>query len=584
MKLTSITLNNMFSYNGVNNLLFDNISCIIGTNGFGKTSILNSIKLCLGQSNINVESILNNNSTDKKCWVNLDFEEFNIKRTWDFTNKFEESISVVLKDGEKYEDDEAEHFIQNKIPDFLIDFLFYDGEVGNNLLLLSNTKLKSIFDYIFDLDLLVNTQKDSQAVAKRLLENNNDDSTKELLVLENKRLDILDLISNQKEKLIDDEKKYKVLKMDLQKSNTQIRNKSKKINKLHEELDLASEKLDLKTVKFKELILWQMPLLLNTNLLEKMQKRTSSALKIEDESLFTNKFSKFVQELNSPLDEKAILELFKSTMVKGSDKINLSLSRNEFMTLIEEMKDLKLEINQIEVKIKDVHDSVMEQEMMRSLIESRDEQEDNFEKSGIALQELEESIATNIIKSKEINRILTQAFKANQSKYAFLKGYEELQIISKTSAKVYNRRLNTQLEIFNEKLKFNTSIFLRQYDHINEIYIDNNHSIIIKDKKDEKLNTELLSAGQKQVLNFLIVKTILDFKNFASFVMVDTPFGRLSNKNKELLLNSCYLSFDNLILLLTDSEYEFIKTQDNLKYKTYEIQRNSLGSLIGEIA
>ena len=123
MKLTSITLNNMFSYHGVNSILFDNISCIIGTNGFGKTSILNSIKLCLGQSNIDIDSILNNNSEEKKCWVNLDFDEFNIKRTWDFTDKIEESLSVVLTDGEKYEDDEAEHFIQNKIPDFLIDFL-----------------------------------------------------------------------------------------------------------------------------------------------------------------------------------------------------------------------------------------------------------------------------------------------------------------------------------------------------------------------------------------------------------------------------------------------------------------------------
>ena len=65
--------------------------------------------------------------------------------------------------------------------------------------------------------------------------------------------------------------------------------------------------------------------------------------------------------------------------------------------------------------------------------------------------------------------------------------------------------------------------------------------------------------------------------------MVDTPFGRLSNKNKELLLHSCYLSFDNLILLLTDSEYEFIQSQD-LKYKTYQIQRDSIGSKIQELS
>lgn len=583
MKLTSITLNNMFSYHGINSILFDNISCIIGTNGYGKTSILNSIKLCLGQSNIDINSVINNNAEEKKCWVNLDFNEFNIKRAWDFTTKQEESLSVVLKDGEKYEDDEAEHFIQNKIPEFLIDFLFYDGEVGNNLLLLSNIKLKSIFDYIFDLDLLVNAQKDSQAVSKKLLEKNSDDSTKELLILENQRLDMLDLISNQKEELIEKEKEFKVQKMNLQKSNTQIRNKSKRVNKLHEELEKTERILDEKTLKLKELILWQMPLLLNKRLLNGIQERTSSALKIENESLFTNKFHKFIQELNSPLEENEIFELFKSTMINDSEKIELSLSNKEFKKLIEEMKNLKLATVQIKEKIKIVQDSIMEQEMMRSLVESRDLQEEKLNALDTYIQELIEEIESNTIKSKEISKILTQVFKENQHKYAFIKGYEELQIISKVSARVYNKRLQKELLIFNEKLKENTSRFLKQYDHIGNIYIDNNHHIIITDKKEEKLSTELLSAGQKQVLNFLIVKTILDFKDFASFVMVDTPFGRLSNKNKELLLNSCYLSFENLILLLTDSEFDFVKTQ-NLKYKTYQIQRDNLGSRIEEIA
>ena len=466
---------------------------------------------------------------------------------------------------------------------FLIDFLFYDGEIGNNLLLLSNIKLKSIFDYIFDLDLLVNTQKDSQAVAKRLLEKNSDDSTKELLILENERLDILDLISNQKEDLKEKEKEFAIQKMNLQKINTQIRNRNKKVNKLFEELDHVKNRLDEKSIVFKQLILWQMPLLLNSNLLEGMQKRTSSALKIENESLFTNKFHKFIQEINSPLEENKIFELFKSMMINDSNKIELSMTKQQFKIVLEEMKDLKLNINQLEESIKEVQDSIMEQEMMRSLIESRDEQEEKLNIFDKSIQELTENIEFNIIKSKEINRTLTQAFKNNQQKYAFFKGYEELQIISKMSAKVYTKRLDKQLSIFNEKLKENTSRFLKQYEHIDKIFIDKYHNIIIQDLKNEKLSTELLSAGQKQVLNFLIVKTILDFKNFASFVMVDTPFGRLSNKNKELLLNSCYLSFDNLILLLTDSEYEFVQTQ-NLNYKTYQIKRDSLGSRIEEIA
>lgn len=581
MKLTNITINNLFSYYGINSIVFDNITCIIGTNGYGKTSILNSIKLCLGQSNIDINSILNNNAREKKCWVNLDFEEFNIKRTWTFEPNIEESLSIVFKDGNKIEDTEAEHFIHNKIPDFLIDFLFYDGEVGNNLLLLSHKKLKSIFDFIFDLDLLVNTQKDSLEVSKRLLEKNRDDDTSQLIDLEKTRLDLLDTIDNQKEEKELKEKELKTLKLNLQKQNTQIRNRNKKVKILYEDLDKLDERLAQKAVKLRDLITWQMPLLLNQKLLNDIQKRTSSALKIEDEILFKNKFTKFTKEINSSLEEDKLLEIFKTLMLNQSTQVKLSITKNEFKILLEEMKDLKLSIVQIEEKIKKIEASIMEQEVMHTLIKSRNDQEIgiiDFEKN---LLELSDSIERNTIEAKEINKIITQNFKENQNKYAFIKGYEELQIIAKISAKVYKEKLENKLSTFNKKLYQNTTRFLKQYGHIKDIYIDESHKIIITDGK-EQLNTELLSAGQKQVLNFLIVKTILDFKEFASFVMVDTPFGRLSNKNKELLLNTCYLSFENLILLLTDSEYEFIQTQ-NLKYNYYQIQRDSIGSKLEEV-
>ncbi|AFL68142.1 AAA family ATPase [Sulfurospirillum barnesii] len=582
MKLTNIVINNLFSYNGVSTISFDNITCIIGTNGFGKTSILNSIKLCLGQSDIDVKSILNNNATEKKCSVTLNFDEFSIKRSWIFAPKLEESLSIVFTDSNKIEDIEAEHFIKNKIPDFLVDFLFYDGEVGNNLLLLSNTKLKNIFDFIFDLDLLVNTQKDSLEVAKKLLEKNNDEESANLIDLENQRLTFLETISVQREELKEKTKEVKALAMNLQKLNTQIKNRNKKVKLLHDELELLQADLDKKSNKLKELILWQMPLLLNQNLLNKMQKRTSSALKIEDESLFVNKFYKFTQEINSPLDENKVLELFKSLMINESNQIDLTLSPRDFKKLIEKMKDLRLSIKQLEEKIKLAQDSAMEQEIMRSLVETQKEQEERLNNLEKSLTELEESIEQNTLEAKEINRTLTQSFKANQEKYAFIKGYEELRIIAQISTKVYNQKLEKNLVLFNQKLQDNTTKFLKQYEHIKAIYIDNSHRIIISDGK-EILSTELLSAGQKQVLNFLIIKTILDFKEFTSFIMIDTPFGRLSNKNKELLLHTCYLSFDTLILLLTDSEFDFVKTQ-NLKYKTYQIERDTLGSKIEEIA
>lgn len=578
MKLTSIVIDNLFSYNGRHEVTFDTITCIIGTNGFGKTSILNSIKLCLGHVNVSLESILNNNAKEKHCSIALNFDLFRIKRSWNFETKIEESLTISFEDDNVIEGAEAEHFIQNKFPNFLIDFLFYDGEVGSNLFLLSRTRLKHLFDFVFDLDLLVNVHKDSLQVAKNLLEKNKDSETSELIDLENKRLDILAEISKDKETLITRTKEYKELELNVQKLNTQLRNRNKKVKALHQEQDAKKEALNGLSMVFKEVVMYQMPLLLNKSLLEGIQQRTHSPLSVNDEKLFINHFKRFLNQLQSSIEEEEALSLFRGLMLTESASITLSVSPQEFAKLLEDIKNLQFEIKQLQEEIQDAESSGMEQEITRSLTESRDEQQEQLTQIQHSLEELEESIKRNTELSKEINRSLTQSFKANQEKYAFIKGYEELQQVANVSEKVYKQELQEKLEVFNKTLKKNTAPFLKQYKHINEIYIDDKHNIVIGDG-EQRLDIDLLSAGQKQVLNFLIVKSILDFKKFASFVMVDTPFGRLSNENKKLLLNDCYLKFDHLILLLTDSEFEFVQSQ-NLSYETYHILRDELGSKI----
>lgn len=580
MKLTNIEISNLFSYYGENKISIDNITCVIGTNGFGKTSILNSIKLCLNYLKIDTKSILNNKAQDNNCWVKLDFDEFNICRNWFFSNKIEEKLVVTFKDNSILEDAEAEHFIQNKIPEFLVDFLFYDGEIGNNLLVLSNSKLKSIFDYVFDLDLLVNTQKDAYEVSKRLLEKNQASGFSEVLKLEEKRTALIETINKDKESLKSTEVTLKIEKLNLQKVNTQIRNKNKKLKELNIQKENIKTVLDEKTTKFKDTILWQMPLLFNSNLFKKIKKRSKSIIKIEDENLFTKKFSHFAKEINSPIEEDKIFEIFKSLMINNNENINLSISSKDFRELINELKDLKLEFTQIENEIKLEEESSLRQEVVQILFSQRENIEKMVEHLEQKILELKNKIEDDSLELKDINKTITQAFRENQSQYAVIKGYEELQAISKVSAQLYEKKLLDNLKIFNKKLEQNTAKFLAQYKHIKNIVVNKNLEIVISDENSQ-LSTNLLSAGQKQILNFLIIKTILDFKDFTSFVVVDTPFGRLSNKNKELLLNTCYLNFDNLVLLLTDSEYEFIKSQ-SLKYKKYNILRNDNGSFLEE--
>ena len=580
MKLTSITINNLFSYNGKQEIPFSPITCIIGSNGFGKTSILNAIKLGLGHHNGTLESILNNNAKEPYCSISLVFDIFTIKREWNFLDNIEESLLINFTDTEDkdLEGAEAEHFIENKIPKFLIDFLFYDGEVGSNLFLLSQTKLKNLFDYVFDLDLLDYVYKDSLQVAKNLLAQNSDEESIKLTQFEKERFELMQKIEDDTETLRLKKKNYKANQLNIQKLDTQIRNRNRKIKELHKEQDKKIQELQKLSQKFKELILFELPLLLNPTLFKGLKSRSHSPLSLNDEQLFNNNFKRFLEEIGTSLAMENALSAFKSLMLTESSTIELSLSKKEFKKLLEEMKNLQYEIKQIDLKIQESETNAMEKEITRSLIEDRDDKIAKLQEEEQTILDLENSLENDKESLKEINKNLSLLFKENQDKYAFVKGYEELLEVSKIAQKVYKEDLSEKLETFNKTLAKNTASFLKQYKHIKNIYINEKHRIVVNDG-EKTLDTELLSAGQKQVLNFLIVKSILEYKEFASFVMVDTPFGRLSNANKKLLLEECYLQFENLILLLTDSEFEFIKSQ-SLKYTTYHITRNELGSQI----
>jgi len=52
LRIKKIVLKNLFSFNGKQEILFEEKTLVLAENGFGKTSLLNSIKLALGQKKL----------------------------------------------------------------------------------------------------------------------------------------------------------------------------------------------------------------------------------------------------------------------------------------------------------------------------------------------------------------------------------------------------------------------------------------------------------------------------------------------------------------------------------------------------
>lgn len=580
MKLKKITLDSIFSFYKKEVIEFDKINIIVAKNGFGKTSILNAIKLCLGYSNIEYNSILNNNSKINKCSVELEFNEFTIKREWNIEDQ-SESVKVIFSSDEYLVDIEAENYIQEKIPSFLVNLLFYDGEIDSNILLLSNAKIKKLFEYIFDLDLLQNMSKDCIKASRDLLISNEEKTiSKEYNTLKEQIIKDEQYLLLLKEEKILKEEKYKNIKLEVDKLDKKLRQKNKKLDSLKQKLDSLNIKLEDKLAIFKQLILFEMPLILNKQLRHKVLTEELPAIEVKSLKQLKNKINIFSQKLN--LDSNYIEELFQSVFLNNTKIITLSYDTKTFKSILLDIKNIQNEKDILELKIKQIQNNELENDEFKLILQNIDSQKQELTILAEEIDDIENSVYELVQTIKENEKILTKLYKSQKDSFASIHSYETLLSIENIAKEIYKKEIIEKISIFNKSLYKNTREFISVYSHIKSILINNDLSIDIFDTNNQKLNNTLLSAGQKQVLNFLIIKTILEFKNFSDFIIVDTPLGRLSNMNKDLILNNCYLKFNQLALLVTDSEFEYLQDK-NLKFKQYKINKNNVGSYIKEV-
>ncbi|MEA2028433.1 MAG: AAA family ATPase [Campylobacterota bacterium] len=578
MRINQIILQNIFSYYDREVITFDDTSYIIAKNGLGKTSILNAIKLCLGYSSIDIDSIFNNNSPHQEASVSIEFDEFIISKTWQVKTQ-EESLKVSFKDNDYLEDIEAEEFIKEKIPFFLVDLIFYDGELNSNVLLLSPTKLKNLFEYIFDLDILKNISKDTIKASKELMANDENQT------LSTRYEELKTTITINDEKLIESklikervEKEIKALQQEIGKLETKQRKQDKKIDTLKSQLEDYQKVFEINLQEFKKAILFEMPLLLNSDLREKILNQQKPIMEIKNKNEFDARLSKLSHKLSID-EESEFKQQFYDMFLNQSFDFELSFDKDSFLKLLNETKELQHNINQTLQEIKEVEDNNLSSDKYNEIVQELNDKRNKIDQLHSQLVEIDSEIESITTENKALEKELTTIYKDQRDGYALIKSQEQLINISKVAEQMYQKDLEVNLQEFNSVLQEITQAFKEQYKHIKTISLTPELGFEIVDEQDHPLSIELLSAGQKQVLNFLIITTILRFSQFSNFLIVDTPFGRLSKDNRELILKSCYLSFDQLALLLTDSEFEFMEAQ-KLKHKKYHITKEKLGSKI----
>ncbi len=579
MRIKKIILKNLFSYHGIQEINFDERTIILAENGFGKTSLLNAIKLGLGEKRFKLDSILNSHANDSECFIEIDFTDFVLKRVWDLKENFED-LTIYL--GERLlKDYEAEEFLKEKFPSELIDFIFFDGEVEKDIILLKSQKIKKLFEYAFDLDILSNMIVDTKKVAKKISHNIGNKEVVYFQGLQESESQIVIKIEAKEEAKRLLTKELRVINERIRLNNLKIKNRSKALNKVEYKIEENHLKLSNYIEIFYEINLYQLPLILNKKLFKSIQDNTNQSIELVDKKEFEKSFDLFSQSINSQFSKQDLLEKFYKVF-NTDKKILLQYSSKELLKLLTQIKNAIEKRERFLVELDELRQKLLNKDEFQKFEALVSELNDLHESKALMLNNAEEEIENLNIQHKEVHKKLRLEFINKRDKYSSIKTIEELENISKISHQVYDDKLEKSLKAFNQLFKTKIKPFLETHKHIQNITINEKFKLDIFGSKDKLLDITLLSAGQKQILSFILISTILEFKNFINFIFIDTPFGRLSNKNRDFIFNTYYLSFSYLTLLVTSSEYDYLKDK-NLDFKEYTIYKDNLGSHLGAL-
>ncbi len=642
MKFKSITIENLFSYHGKIAFSFNNdkqpITLIIGENGFGKTSFINSIKLALhgiskdllqigaqsltksefvlGSKDKNFSGMLNRNAKlegTKIAKVTVEINEgdlFKVERTFHFDEKgYTETLTLLDEEGIVFAlDSEAQDIINSKLSPTMAKFFFFDGEKVQTIADFSHEEFTKMLEDVLELDIYDQMIKDSESIIRKITKNELDTDLQKDVEKKYARLQELEIeIYTSKEELKHEQKTV------LKELNASLKRIEKKLEKLKskftEPISKAKETnyiLDEKKKKLTELLkeatLVQLPLLLNNKLAKKVLKDIDQNYrgKIQiDTNLLAQKKADLLALL--PKDYTSVSAAFdkvfsaasKNQSVSFTDpyhiekqfdslpqidlaKLLKSLSKNR-LALIETKKELLSLEAQKEDELKDAEaDRTLEKELLK-----------NIGHQEAICESLETKIVELTVEHKSLNSeyakltIVEHKHDLTQKKIDTL--HSVINVARQMKSKIKkDKRLSLEKTI-NEKF---TQLKKEGYE-ADSIRLDENFNINIYDKENRAMDILSSSSGQKQIIATALIWGISEYIPEEIPMIIDTPLGRLDEKNQTRILNDFYPNASNQVIILpTPSElrHEGFKQLKEHIEQVYELSNTGSATTVKEIS
>jgi len=636
MRFKSIAIENVFSYYGLKQFDFENtdepVALIIGENGFGKTSFINSVKIALhginkdilsignqtlskedfvlGNSSKNFSGMLNRKAkldgiNEAKVIVTLDDEEiYVVERTFTFKdNSYVESLMlyndehVLLAQG-----DDAQDIVNQKISPTMARFFFFDGEKIQTIADFSHEEFTKMLEDVLELDIYDQMIRDAEYLIRKI--NKAELDTKLQKEVEDKEKIYEDLINEIEVTETTLANERKVVLKEMEGSKRELDNKLKKLKSrfqkpladARDSLLIAEEERLSLIAQMKQVTLVQLPLLLNPSL----NKRVSNDIdtyyrgKVQiDSKVLDIKKAQLLKLLDTLEDKKKVSTAFDSVFQSSNENQSVSfadphrveqqydaLAPIDFSALLTSLSENAQTIKEIENEIYTLE---------HKIANDRKEYEEDFKlaakmsediiRQTVKCESLDEKIISlkeeERVRKKELGKLTMQEHKNDiaNAKIKALQSIIEVSTLMKKKIKT-DKRANLEKSI-NMKFK----LLKKEGYEADKIILDENFNINLFDIDRNAMDILSSSSGQKQIIATALIWGISEYIAEDIPMIIDTPLGRLDEKNQSLILNKFYPEVSKQVIILpTPSELKHDGFKPLVRHVSQTFMLNNAGS------
>jgi len=626
MIFENLLINNFGVYSGKQNFDLSTkekkpVILIGALNGSGKTTFLQAIDFVLYgkfsnffySQKLSYENFLkkniNKNNYDEGAQVELIFfrkykgknEKFKISRNWKaIGKKIKEEFFVFIDDV--YDEDitkDWDNFVDQILPSRVASLFFFDGEKIEQLADLEQSKgvLKKAINSLLGLEIVDQLNIDVDEFQKRsVLQLKTNEEKKNINKLKKEVDGFEDRIKEIDESIVKVEDELAKKAYDIRELNVELSQKGisyyekkqeyekelqvidEKRNEISDELvKLASGDLPLLVVK-KELAVMveqSKSLLENQNKTDSQKKTndlidsiSSFVLKNSKDDKFTKNFEKFVSD--KKINETTILDNENLLPNLNYQDLNSLLNHN----LDNAEKDIKKKIktiNKLEEeyeKISQLINKIPTDDEIKPLINKLKEHKKDEAKLTTKKNILDEQrgqingplIKINIELKKEYEKKTSQDL-VNLDKKRFVDYSVRIKdVLSTFHVKALDFHIKRLEKLILECFKS----LHRKKDFIKSIKIDTStFDLQIFEAKNVQVDTDILSAGERQLLAVAILWGLAKASSSAAPTVIDTPLGRLDSEHRLNLVEQYFPTASKQVILLSTDE------EINQKYHKY---------------